>query len=145
MERLILGIDIGTTSLKAAVFTTEGKQLSSAVVEYSLETPSTNVVEAPCGIYMDSIRACMDKIREKGTVDTRQIGVVGFSVQGETLCMLDEACQPLGNAIVWMDNRAGKQAETLRMRFGNELCYEVTGQVSFEACWPAANVSVRSC
>ena len=140
MERLILGIDIGTTSLKAAVFTTEGKQLSSAVVEYSLETPSTNVVEAPCGIYMDSIRACMDKIREKGTVDTRQIGVVGFSVQGETLCMLDEACQPLGNAIVWMDNRAGKQAETLRMRFGNELCYEVTGQVSFEACWPAAKV-----
>lgn len=140
MERLILGIDIGTTSLKAAVFTTQGKQLASAVVEYSLLTPQTNVVEAPCGIYMDSIRACMDKIREKGSVDTKKICVVGFSVQGETLCMLDEACQPLGNAIVWMDNRAGKQAETLRMRFGDELCYEVTGQVSFEACWPAAKI-----
>lgn len=39
-----------------------------------------------------------------------------------------------------MDNRAGKQAKTLRMRSGDELCYEVTGQVSFEACWPAEKV-----
>lgn len=140
MANLILGIDIGTTSLKAAVFDQHGKQLSSAVVEYSLLTPSTNFVEAPCGVYMDSIRKCMEVIRGKGAVDTREVGVVGFSVQGETLCLLDEGCQPLKNAIVWMDNRAGKQADELREKFGDELCYEVTGQVSFEACWPAAKL-----
>lgn len=140
MDRLILGIDIGTTSLKTAVFTVEGKQVASAVLEYSLLTPETNIVEAPCGIYMDSLCACMRMLRENGKVDTRKIGVVGFSVQGETLCMLDESCKPLGNAIVWMDNRAVRQAEALRTRFGDALCYEVTGQVSFEACWPAAKV-----
>lgn len=138
MDRLILGIDIGTTSLKTAVFTVEGKQVASAVLEYSLLTPETNIVEAPCGIYMDSLCACMRMLRKN--VDTRKIGVVGFSVQGETLCMLDESCKPLGNAIVWMDNRAVRQAEALRTRFGDALCYEVTGQVSFEACWPAAKV-----
>ena len=138
MDRLILGIDIGTTSLKTAVYTVEGKQVASAVLEYSLLTPETNIVEAPCEIYMDSLCACMRMLRKN--VDTRKIGVVGFSVQGETLCMLDESCKPLGNAIVWMDNRAVRQAQALRAHFGDELCYEVTGQVSFEACWPAAKV-----
>jgi len=139
MEEKILGIDVGTTSLKCAVFDHKGEQKAAAVVEYSLETPRANFVEAPCNVYMDSIKACLDVIRGKG-VDTKEITVVGFSVQGETLCMLDENGQPLKKAIVWMDNRADAQADKMREHFGNEKCYEVTGQVSFEACWPAAKV-----
>lgn len=140
MSELILGIDIGTTSLKAAVFDQLGALKAAAAVEYSLLTPQTNIVEAPCGVYMESIQKCMASISEKGAVNLRDITVVGFSVQGETLCLLDENGSPLKNAIVWMDNRAGAQAEELRARFGDEVCYEVTGQVSFEACWPAAKL-----
>ena len=140
MSDLILGIDIGTTSLKAAVFDGEGAQKASAVVEYSLLTPETTRVEAPCAVYFDSIVECMRIIASGGGLDTGKITVVGFSVQGETLCFLDDKGEPLCNAIVWMDNRAGAQAEKLRERFGDELCYKVTGQVSFEACWPAAKV-----
>ena len=140
MEKLILGVDIGTTSLKAAVFDLQGVQLASAVVEYTLLTPELNVVEAPCGVYLDSLKKCLDIIRGKGTVDTQNICVIGFSVQGETLCFLDHDGAPLRNAIVWMDNRASEQAEQLRAQVGDELCYQVTGQVSFEACWPAAKI-----
>lgn len=140
MKEYILGIDVGTTSTKVAVFDFSGVQQASAVVEYSLLTPSTNFIEAPCDVYMHSIQECMRIIREKKTIDTNDITIVGFSVQGETLCLLDENCTPLKNAIVWMDNRAGEQAEKLRERFGDELCYQVTGQVSFEACWPAAKL-----
>ena len=140
MTELILGIDIGTTSLKAAVFNSQGKNLASAVVEYTLLTPDTNIVEAPCRIYMESIQKCMKVLSASGRVDTSRITTVGFSVQGETLCFLDKEGSPLRNAIVWMDNRAGSQAEKLRNHFGDELCYQVTGQVSFEACWPAAKV-----
>ena len=140
MEKYILGIDIGTTSLKAAVFDQSGQKMADAVVEYSLLTPQTNIVEVPCGVYMESIQKCMRIIAEKNVVDIRQITVVGFSVQGETLCFVDENGEPLMNAIVWMDNRGGKQAEELRSIFGDELCYRITGQVSFEANWPAAKI-----
>lgn len=140
MAEYILGIDMGTTSMKVAVYDHSGKQQSAAVVEYSLLTPFTNFVEAPPEIYMDAIAKCMDKIREKGFRDTEDCTTVSFSVQGETFFVLDEDCKPLKNAIVWMDNRADKQAEELRARFGDETCYEVTGQVSFEACWPAAKI-----
>lgn len=137
---LILGIDVGTTSLKAGVYNRRGEQLASAVVEYELLTPKATFVEAPCSVYMESIRKCLDVIRVGGSVDTGEILAVGFSVQGETLCFLDRDGGPLQNAIVWMDNRAGRQAETLRAKFGDELCYLVTGQVSFEACWPASKI-----
>lgn len=140
MSDLILGIDLGTTSVKTAVFTKTGEQLASSVVEYTLLTPETNHVELPCPLYMESIRKGLELLRNQKGVSTQDIKVVGFSVQGETLVFLDENNRPLRNAIVWMDNRAIKQAEELKNRFGNELCYQITGQLSFEPCWPAAKV-----
>lgn len=139
MTNFILGIDVGTTAIKTAIFDYQGKKIASSVVEYSLLTPKNNFVELPCPVYMESIKKGLEILREKG-VDTQQIKVVGFSVQGETLCFLDENGKPLSNAIVWMDNRAVDQAAQLRDKFGNELCYKITGQVSFEPCWPAAKL-----
>ncbi len=140
MGRLILGIDIGTTSLKTAVYDQTGTLQASAVTEYSLLTPAPNIVEVPCETYMDSIEAGLREIERKGKVRRKEIGIVGFSVQGETLCLLDREGRALGNAIVWMDNRAGKQAAEMREKFGDELCYRITGQVSFEANWPAEKI-----
>jgi xylulokinase len=136
---LILGIDIGTTAMKAAVYDGGGCMRASAITEYSLSTPEVGFVEAPCGIYMDAIRACLGQIA-LGGMDLKDIAAIGFSAQGETLVFLDGDGQPLRDAIVWMDNRAGAQAEAMRAHFGDETCYRVTGQVSFEACWPAAKV-----
>lgn len=140
MADLILGVDLGTTSVKTAVFTNNGQQLASSVIEYALLTPKTNYVELPCNVYIESIKKCLDLIREKKGINTRDIKVIGFSVQGETLCFLDKNNNPLRNAIVWMDNRAVNQADKLREKFGNELCYQITGQLSFEPCWPAAKL-----
>lgn len=140
MSELILGIDVGTTSLKCAVFDHEGVQQGAAVVEYSLITPSNDRVEAPCSVYLESAKKCLDKIASKGAVSLKDITVVGFSVQGETLCFVDAEGNPLTNAVVWMDNRAGRQAEDMRAKFGDELCYKITGQVSFEANWPAPKI-----
>ena len=140
MEEYILGIDMGTTSMKTAVFDHKGVKKADAVVEYDLLTPDINFVEVSCETYMRAIQKGMEKIADEGKVDTSRVTTVGFSVQGETLCFLDEAGQPLRNAIVWMDNRADKEAEILRQQFGDELCYQVTGQVSFEACWPASKL-----
>lgn len=139
MEEWILGIDIGTTSTKTAVFDRKGTLLASATVEYTLFTPAANQVEVPCERYLQSICTGLEKLRAKD-LDTTRITVVGFSVQGETLCLLDRDGAPLRNAIVWMDNRASAQAEELRSVFTDEQCYKITGQVSFEACWPASKL-----
>lgn len=39
-----------------------------------------------------------------------------------------------------MDNRAQDEAQFLKKQFGDETCFQVTGQVSFEPCWPASKI-----
>ena len=40
-----LGLDMGTTGVKAAVFTPDGVMAGSGLAEYTLETPSPDIVE----------------------------------------------------------------------------------------------------
>ena len=42
--------------------------------------------------------------------------------------------------IVWLDNRAAKQAEEIKAHFGEKTVYEVTGQTEITATWPASKL-----
>lgn len=138
MEKLILSIDLGTTAIKTALFNYNGLLCADATVEYELLTPKTNWVEVPSQVYLDSLKMALAEMEESASL--MEIAAIGFSAQGETLFFMDENGVPLRNAIIWMDNRAVAEAEMLRSKFGDELCYKVTGQVSFEPCWPASKV-----
>lgn len=139
MSKLILSIDLGTTSLKVALFDFKGTLKYDATEEYDLLTPDTNWVEVGAEVHMDAIKAGLAKMKADGA-DLQSIAAIGFSAQGETLYFVDEKGESLRNAIVWMDNRAGEQAKELSEKFSNELCYKITGQVSIDSCWPAAKV-----
>lgn len=140
MRELIIGLDLGTTALKIALFEKSGKILSVSTQEYPLLTPETDHVEVEPKTYWQSFKDGLDELRQKAQFDAEEIIALGFSAQGETLFFLDENGDPLRNAIVWMDNRAQDEAGELKKKFGDETCFKVTGQVSFEPCWPASKV-----
>lgn len=135
---LLMGIDLGTTALKTVIFDEQGRQVAEASVEYSLHTPQPDFVEANPEIYWLSLKKALNAMREQ--CNLLQVSAIGFSAQGETMFFLDAEGRPLRNAIVWMDNRAKAQAKALEDRFGNDACYQTTGQLSFEPCWPASKV-----
>ena len=54
-EELIAAVDLGTTSLKIAVFTAEGEMAGAASLEYSLYTPERCIVESDPDMYMDAV------------------------------------------------------------------------------------------
>ncbi|WP_417093255.1 xylulokinase [Intestinimonas timonensis] len=136
MSKLLVGIDMGTTALKIAAFDTAGKLLGSATLEYTLYTPQSYFVESDPAVYMDAIEKGFAKLAEKG-VPIKDVVALGFSSQSETMFFVDENCKPLRNSISWMDNRAVEQSQRLEKKYGNELCYKHTGQVSWGANWPA--------
>ena len=137
MHPLIAGIDLGTTALKLAVFTTEGKMLESVTLEYKLFTPQSYFVESDPAIYMNAIEKGFGQLKSRG-LNLKEIAAIGFSLQSETMFFVDGEGRPLRNSISWMDNRAVKQAEYLAEKYGDELCYQHTGQISWAANWPAA-------
>lgn len=140
MKDIIIGLDLGTTALKVAMFDGEGTLLGVSTQEYPLITEKTSYVEAQPEIYWESFKMGLAELKAKVNFCAEQVRALAMSAQGETLFFVDKEGKPLRNAIVWMDNRAHAEADALRARFSDETCYKVTGQVSFEPCWPASKV-----
>ncbi len=132
-----LGIDIGTTSMKAAVFDKNGKRLALRNVDYTLDTDAkTGYIEFPAEKYVDMCKSVIDELLE----ECGQIDALSIDTQGETIIFTDENGKPLYPAIVWLDNRADEEADVIKAKFGNELVYNVTGQPEITAGWPASKV-----
>lgn len=132
--KYLLGADIGTTSLKAAVFDETGKMVKSATKDYTLIV-SGDKVEFPAEDYFKLFLEAYNEI----TMGL-EISALSVDTQCETLILTDEEGTPLRNAIVWLDNRASKQADKIKEKFGNKKVYDVTGQPEITATWPAAKL-----
>ena len=135
--KTFLGIDVGTTSLKAAVFDENGKRLGFRSVDYTLSTdPETGYIEFDAEAYIAACTRVIDEL----TAECGKPDALSVDTQGETMILSDGAGKPLCPAVVWLDNRATKEAEDIRAAFGNKRVYEVTGQPEITAGWPAAKL-----
>jgi len=129
----LLGIDIGTTSLKAAAFTESGEMLERYSEEYTLNTVG-DTVEFDAENYIAMTKRAIEALKKY------ESAALACDTQGETLIVTDENGIPLRPAIVWLDNRAVAEADELREKFGEEAAYYVTGQAEITATWPAAKL-----
>lgn len=140
MSRYLMGLDAGTTSFKGAIYDEQGVLVAVHQLDYTLLTPQADWVEYPAEAYWNHFCELTRSLLEKSGVAARDIEALAISSQGETLVCLDEAGEPLGNAIVWLDNRAAREADALRQAFGRRALYEHTGQADMLATWPAAKI-----
>ena len=132
--KYILGVDVGTTSLKAVLFDENANPVKSVTKDYTLEV-SGDRVEFPAEQYWTLFSEALAEMTAEHTVNALSI-----DTQCETMIVTDENGQPLMNAIVWLDNRAAKQADTMRKHFGEQKVYEITGQPEITATWPACKL-----
>ena len=130
----LLGVDVGTTSIKAAVFNEEGKMLSQTTVDYILKQEGSRV-EFEAEAYWRLFLQAVNEVTKEHAV-----GAMSIDTQCETLIMTDDAGEPVYNAIVWLDNRAEEQAKAIEKAFGVQKVYEITGQPEITATWPASKL-----
>ena len=130
----LMGIDMGTTSVKAAVFDEELKMLSSATRDYTLDSHG-DIVEFDAEEYWRIVREEVDKALSEVGIDA-----LAIDTQCETLILTDEDGNPVRPAIVWLDNRATEEAAMIEAHFGRQRVYEVTGQPEVTATWPASKL-----
>ena len=134
---MYLGIDLGSTNIKAALYD-ENMCLTdrrSVPVEY---LRSEGKVEFDAKAYCEDLMTLLkDMCRDN---DVKKIASVAFTGQAETLIVLDENGQPLLNAISWMDERSTQQCQALAKVFSAKRCEAVTGQQAVLPTWPATKV-----
>jgi len=54
--QLLIGLDVGTTALKVALFDGKGTLLAVSTQEYALLTPKVNYVEVDAEVYWQSLK-----------------------------------------------------------------------------------------
>lgn len=136
-KKQYLGIDIGTTSLKAAVFDEDGVRQGVRSVDYTLDSdPATGFIEFDANKYAEMVFTVIDEL----TAECGPVSALSVDTQGETMILTDEAGNPLCPAVVWLDNRAVAEADAIRAHFGNKKVYEITGQPEISAGWPASKL-----
>jgi xylulokinase len=132
----LLGIDLGTSSVKAVVVGLEGQVLGVGNAEYPILTPQPGFAEQDP---QDWWQATVGAVREAMTTAAApEISGIGFSGQMHGLVLVDDAGQPVRNAIIWADQRSASILSQLK---------EVVGEATFgEECGtaPAAGFFVAT-
>jgi xylulokinase len=122
----LLGVDIGTTGLKAIIFSYEGKILSHAYKEYILIHPRSGWVEInPNQLWDSVVYVIRQAVKNNETKD--EVVAMSVSSMGEVACPVDKNGNLLYNAIIHMDRRGENQAEWIKNEFGRNKIFKITG------------------
>lgn len=121
----LLGIDLGTSSVKVVVVSTSGKILGLGSVEYPILTPQPGWAEQdPEEWWNATTRAARKAIDAAGRPEILSIG---FSGQMHGPVLLDKTRKPLGNAIIWADQRSASVLPEIESRVERRLLATVCG------------------
>jgi sugar (pentulose or hexulose) kinase len=122
---MLLGIDVGTTAVKALVIDEGGRVLGEAGREYVLSTPREGWVQQDAELWWENL---VIVVREAlAGLDASGVKGVALSTQGDTMCPVDADGKPLAPARTWMDTRTGPQIERLTRKFSLQDWYQITG------------------
>ena len=138
--RYLMALDIGTSAVKAALFDTAGRPAGVAQEEYELERPTPDIVEIDPEIYWRATCSTIASVLKVSSVAPGDIPAIGITSQGETLIPVDQEGNALRKAIVWLDNRAVREAEAIAAAFDIGEVYRITGQQEVVPGWTASKI-----
>jgi xylulokinase len=121
--RLLVGIDIGTTSVKTVLFDADGAMLSQASQEYSTQYPRPGWAEQDPEDWWRCTCQTLKQALAAANADAQAVACLGVSCQAPTMLALDASGRPLHPALIWMDRRSEAQCDWLR-RHVEESCIQ---------------------
>lgn len=133
---MYIGVDLGSTNLKAALYDENMVlvDMQSLPVTYIREN---GFVEFDGDAYMESLLQLLGKLTRDNGVCKCHIALTG---QAESLAIVDGEGKLLMNVISWMDERSVEECAELAEKFPPALCEEITGQQAVLPTWPATKI-----
>src|SRR3954453_1973525 len=115
---LIVGVDVGTTAVKAVAIDADGNVLAREEESYELSTPQAGWAEQDPDEWVRAAERTLSRLDATS---------VGFSGQMHGLVALGQNDLPLRPAILWNDQRTGAECAEIERRIGLERLIESTG------------------
>lgn len=123
----LLGIDIGTSACKVAVFDRQGQVVSSASGDYPVYYPKEGWAEQNPEEWWEAVCRATREVLQKGEISPEQIAGIGIDGQSWSAIAIDKNGKVLTNTPIWMDTRAQDICQRLNDEIGEDAIFCVAG------------------
>ncbi|HOJ10022.1 MAG TPA: gluconokinase [Clostridiales bacterium] len=137
---LYMGVDIGTSGVRAALFDKNGKQLGLHHEEYPMICSEPGMGELdPERVFNSTINVVKLCIEISGA-DSKNIAAIGFSTQLFSILAVDSEGKCLTNVITWADKRSIAHADLIKDKHDYVKMYNSTGCRAQHPMYPVSKV-----
>ncbi len=123
--RALLGIDLGTSSVKVVVSSLEGAIQGLGTAEYPILTPKPGYAEQNATDWWTATATAVRQALQQAS--NPEILAIGFSGQMHGFVPMGTDRQPQGPAIIWADQRSAALLPEIQERIGTELLASTCG------------------
>lgn len=123
----VLAIDIGTSSVRAAIVSEVGSILKKVQRTYGvISKPGEQQEQDPALIARETFTAIRQLTSDASDL-VRNVKAISFSSQMYSIFAVDDADKPLCNMILWSDSRSEAQSEWIKANIDKVKIYNQTG------------------
>lgn len=127
MERQLLGIDIGTSACKVAVFEENGCVLAQTNVPYQVYYPERGWAEQDAEEWWKAICQGIRMVLKEEKVNADLICGIGVDGQSWSAIPVDSQGNALYRTPIWMDTRAREICDRMKEQVGEEEIFRIAG------------------
>lgn len=124
---LLLGIDIGTSGCKIALFSPDGKVICTVTEEYPVYYPAPGYVEQEPDDWWNAVCRGTRRMMLEHCIDAAEIAGIGVDGQGWAAVAVDRDGDVLTRNPIWLDTRSEAICKELNERVGEDRIFEVSG------------------
>ena len=123
---LLLGIDLGTSSIKVSVVDTETRKCIASAqfpeTEVDIISPQTGWAEQSPDLWWEHVKQAILKCNATQAYDPKDIAAIGIAYQMHGLVLVDKEQHVLRNSIIWCDSRAIEIGDKAFNDIGEKRC-----------------------
>lgn len=120
-----IGIDIGTSSVKALLIDSSGRVIKTSVPEYSFQTPKPLWAEADPLDWWEATQQAIKELLLK--VQSSEIAGIGLTGQMHGMVAMNKEGSVLSPCIMWNDQRSHLECDEITERVGQKKILSITG------------------
>ena len=127
MKDLLLGIDVGTSACKVAVFDENGHVVADSNRQYNVYYPEDGWAEQDPEEWWQAIILAIHDVLDVSEVKDGKIACVGIDGQSWSAIPVDKEGNALARTPIWMDTRARNVCHAVKARLGVNTVFDVAG------------------
>jgi erythritol kinase len=106
MGDILIGVDAGTSVIKAVAFDRDGRQLAVAARRNTVDTPMPGHVEQDMVRTYADVVAVLRELGDRIPGLRERVIALGVTAQGDGTWLIDSEGKPVGGGLLWLDSRA---------------------------------------